>query len=73
MKTLEERLAQVEVRLGQIERLLPDIPAVPRAETATPTIATPTDSHEPKWVSRPQADALTSERKPRSDSLAIGQ
>lgn len=47
MKTLEERLAQVETRLEQMERLLANVPT-PRAQPAAPAVAVETDSHESK-------------------------
>ena len=70
MKTFEERLAQVEARLEQMERLLPGVPTTPRADPAVAAVAVETDTHEPKWVSRPPADALTSDRKPRDPAYA---
>ena len=39
MKTLEERLAQVEARLEQMERLLPGVPTTPRAAPAVAAVA----------------------------------
>ena len=70
MKTVEERLAQIEVRLEQMERLLPGMPTTVSTPLVPPAVAAETDAHEPKWVSRPQADALTSERKPRDPAYA---
>ena len=71
MKTVEERLAQLENRLEQIERLLPNLSASPHTPppVATPVVAE-TDTHEPAWVSRPPVDALTSSRKP-ADSRTL--
>jgi len=64
MKTVEERLAQLEARLAQIERLLPTLSASTTTQPLSTPVAAETDTHEPAWVSRPVADALTSSRKP---------
>ena len=69
MKTLEERLEQVEVRLERMERLLSVMPVARSVEPETPPSAAP-DTHEPAWVSRPPVDALTSSRKP-PDPIAV--
>jgi len=70
MKTVEERLAQIEARLAQMERLLPGMSTTTRAEPAVTSTATPPDTHEPKWLNRPRGDALTAERKPRDPNYA---
>ena len=70
MKTVEERLAQLEIRLDQIERLLPGLPASPRTQPLAIPVVAETDTHEPAWVSRPPVDALTSSRKP-PDPIAV--
>lgn len=70
MKTLEERLAQVEMRLDRMERLLPGMPPTRSAEPAIPVSAAETDTHEPKWVSRPPVDALTSDRTLRDPNYS---
>ena len=47
MKTLEERLAQVEARLERIERLIPAMPAAMPAEAASSVDAPAAASHAP--------------------------
>ncbi|MGB9130522.1 MAG: hypothetical protein WCB97_12810, partial [Thiobacillus sp.] len=63
MKTLEERLEQVEARLARIEQLLPAMPATRGADTDTPARAGEAAAVEPVPVSRPPVAAPSPTRK----------
>ncbi len=63
MKTLEERLEQVEVRLERMERLLPVMPAARSVEPQTSPPPAPADTHEPKWVAKSPTPVLTRARQ----------
>ena len=63
MKTLDERLAQVEARLVRIEQLLPAMPVARVAASDTPTQAAGAAVAEPGRVSRLPAAAPSPVRK----------
>lgn len=63
MKTLEERLAQVETRLARIEQLLPAMPVTRGADADTPAQVAEAVAMEPKRVSRPPVAAPSPARK----------
>lgn len=63
MKTLDERLAQVEVRLARIEQLLPVMPVARVTESDTPAQVAEAAVAEPGRASRPPAAAPSPARK----------
>ena len=82
MKTLEERLEQVEARLERMERLLPVMPVARSGEPETSLPPAPPDTHERKWVAMSPTPVLTRARKPTDpnygsanarDSLSVTQ
>jgi len=70
VKTLEDRLEQVEARLARIEQLLPAMPVVQGADTDTPPGAAPTAAVEPVQAPPPSPARKTADPSYRTVSVS---